>query len=131
MKINQSTATNRLLRVDFAPRVVERVSRIKRRRRMQRRALAVTAVMALGFGAFLAERHGSIAPYQATVALQSPRAANLADDSSAKEQPVADQEPAQPPINMFLPDTYMMTNFEENTGESSWHSYDSWWDSNP
>jgi hypothetical protein len=130
MKINQSTATNRLLSEDFARRVVQRVSRIKRRRTVRRRAIAVTAVMALGLGAFFAERHGSIAPPQPTVALQTPRSSNLTGDDGAKEQPAAYQEQAQPPINMFLPDTYMMTNFEESTGESSWHSYDSWWNSN-
>jgi hypothetical protein len=97
---------------------------------VRRRAIAVTAVMAIGVGVFFAERHQSILPLPPTVALQSPRNGNLTADNNVKDQPVAYQEQGQPPITLFLPDTYMMTNFEESTGESSWHSYASWWDSN-
>ena len=124
MKINHPASTGSLLPADFAPRVIERVSRIKRRRTLRRRAIAVSALLAIAVGAFLGERHELAAPFQPTVALQSP------STTSSSNEAVSYQEQAQPAINMFLPDTYLMTNFEDSTGESSWHSYDSWWSSN-
>jgi hypothetical protein len=124
MKINRTGAANPLLSADFAPRVIAQVSRIRRRRRLVRRALTVTAVLALGAGSFFAERHQSISPLQPAVVLLPP------GGGGNWTQPVSYQEQPQPPVNLFLPDTYLMTNFEDSTGESSWHSYDSWWSSN-
>ena len=130
MKISHPVSSNRLLPADFAPRVVQRVSQIKHRRRLRRRALAVTTVLALGAGAFLAQRHESFPPYQPAVALLSPAGGDSTAARSANDEPVAHQEQPQPAINLFLPDAYMMTNFEDSNGESSWHTYDSWWSSN-
>ena len=90
--------------------------------------LAVTTVLALGVGAFIAERHESVAPLQPAVALQPPGDTNIRRE--ANDEPVVFQESPQAPGNLFLPDTYLMTNFEDSTGEPSWHSYDSWWNSN-
>ena len=130
MKISHPASSNRLLPADFAPRVVERVSQIKHRRRLRRRAVAVTAVLALGIGAFFAERHDSIAPYQAAIALRSQARGKSTVTRSADDEPVAYEEQPQPAMNLFLPDAYLLTNFEDSNGESSWHSYDSWWGSN-
>ena len=130
MKINHRAASNALLPPDFAPRVVQRVSRIKRRRTLRRRALAAVGVLTVGLGAFVAQRHASLATLQPQVALQSPNGGNPGAVSAVNEEPVSYQEQSQPPVNLFLPDTYLMTNFEDSTGEPSWHSYDSWWGSN-
>lgn len=128
MNIRHAASSNRLLPPDFAPRVVERVSQIKHRRRLRRRTLAVTGVMALALGAFLAERHQSVAPLEPAVALQPSPTGNGTLNRSNGE-PVSYQLQPQTPV-LYQPDTYLMNNFEDSNGDSSWHSYDSWWGSN-
>jgi len=123
MKANHSRRSGYLLLPDdFASQVIRRVEELKHRRTIRRRSLAATAVIALTFGAFFVSRRLPFSNPPVSVA-QQPQV----NDRFAYDQSVSYQEQ---PVNLDLPDTYLLTNFAVSTGEAGWHSYDTWWSSN-
>jgi len=123
MKADHSRRSGHLLLPDdFASQVIRRVDQLKHRRTIRRRSLAATAAIALTFGAFFVSRRSPSSNPPVSVA-QQPQAS----DRFAYDQSVSYQEQ---PVNLELPDTYLLTNFAVSTGEAGWHSYDTWWSSN-
>jgi len=118
------------LRADFAKRVIGRVEKIERRRSIRRGALATTAVLGIALGAVFTWRYPSIGSPRPSIAQASPASSAIANATSRNPEPAYGLGQEQPVVDLLLPDGYMVTNFVNSSGESGWHSYDSWWGSN-
>jgi hypothetical protein len=86
--------------------------------------LTTTGVIALAFGTIFVTRR------ELTTNTQAPAAQPQVEARDATIAPAPGEEGSyQEQVNFLLPDAYVLTNFEESTGEPGWHSYDSWWNS--
>jgi hypothetical protein len=131
MTSNVSRPVGRVrLPADFAERVIGRVEKIERRRSIRRRAFATTAVLGIALGAVFTWRNPSMGSPRPSISQASPAGPAFANATLRDPQPAygAGQEP--PVLDPLLPDGYTVTNFVNSSGESGWHSYDSWWGSN-
>jgi hypothetical protein len=118
------------LPADFAERVIGRIEKIERRRSIRRRALATTAALGISLVAVFTWRYPSIWSPRASIAQQPPPAGSaIANASLRSPEPAYGLGQEQPVVDLLLPDGYMVTNFVNSSGESGWHSYDSWWGS--
>jgi hypothetical protein len=118
------------LPADFAGRVIRRVEKIERRRSIRRRAFATTAVLGIALGAVFTWRYPSIGSLQPSIPQASPAGPAFANATLRDPQPAYGAGQEQPVPYPLLPDGYTVTNFVNSSGESGWHSYDSWWGSN-
>jgi hypothetical protein len=119
------------LPAEFAERVVGRVEQIERRRSMRRGAFATTAVLGTLLAAVFTWRYPSTwwSP-PASIAQPSPAGSAFANAPLRGPEPAYGVGQEQPVVDLLLPDGYVVTNFVDSSGESGWHSYDSWWGSN-
>ena len=117
------------LSADFAKQVVGRVERIERRQSIRRRALVTTSVLGISLVALSIWHYTLISSPRAPIAQLSPPGTALAASSSRGPEPAYGLGQEQPVVDLLLPDGYMVTNFVDSSGESGWHSYDSWWGS--
>jgi len=114
------------LPADFAKQVIGRVERIEHRQSIRRRALGATSLLGISLVALFTWRYPLISSPRASIAELSPPSTALANLSPRDAEPVGlGQE--EPVVDPLLPDGYMVTNFVNSSGESGWHSYDSWW----
>jgi hypothetical protein len=117
------------LPADFAKRVVGRVEKIERRRSIRRRALAATAVLGIALVAVFSSYYPSSWSQRSSIAQLSPAGSGFANPTLRGPEPTYGLGQEQPVVDLLLPDGYMVTNFANSSGESGWHSYDSWWGS--
>lgn len=118
------------LPADFAERVIGRVEKIERRRSIRRSALATTAVAGIALAAVFTWRYPSTWSPPASIARPSPTGSAFANAPLRGPEPAYGLGQEQPVLDLLLPDGYVVTNFVDSSGESGWHSYDSWWGSN-
>jgi hypothetical protein len=118
------------LPADFAERVIGRVEKIERRRSIRRRALATTAVLGFSLVAVFSWRYPSIWSPRPSIAQPSAPGSAFANAALRGPEPASGLRQEQPVVDPLLPDGYVVTNFVNSSGESGWHSYDSWWGSN-
>jgi hypothetical protein len=118
------------LPADFAERVVGRVEKIERRRSIRHRAFATTAVLGIALGAVFTWRYPSIGSPRPSIAQASPAGSTFANAPLRGPEPAYGLGQEQPVVDLLPPDGYVVTNFVDSSGESGWHSYDSWWGSN-
>jgi len=131
MTSNLSRAVPRVrLPADFAARVIGRVEKFERRRSIRRRAFATTAVLGIALGAVFTWRYPSIGSPRPSLAQASPAGSAFANTTLRDPEPAYGAGQEQPVLELLLPEGYMVTNFVNSSGESGWHSYDSWWGSN-
>ena len=131
MTSNVSRAVPRVrLPADFAARVIGRVEKFERRRSIRRRAFATTAVLGIALGAVFTWRYPSIGSPRPSIAQASPAGSTFANAPLRGPEPAYGLGQEQPVVDLLLPDGYVVTNFVDSSGESGWHSYDSWWGSN-
>ena len=117
------------LPADFAKRVIGRVEKIQRRRSIRRRALATSLVLGISLVAVFTWRYPSIWSPRASIAQPPPAGSAIANASLRTPEPAYGLGQEQPVVDLLLPDGYVVTNFVNSSGESGWHSYDSWWGS--
>jgi len=131
MTSNVSRAVPRVrLPADFAERVIGRVEKVERRRSIRRSALATTATLGIALAAVLTWRYPSTWSPPASIAQPAPAGSAFANAPSRGPEPAYGLGQEQPVVDLLLPDGYVVTNFVDSSGESGWHSYDSWWGSN-
>lgn len=117
------------LPADFAEQVVGRVEKIERRRSIRRKALATTAVLGISLVTLFTWRYPLASIPPPSIAQPSPPSSALANSSPRGPEPAYGLGQEQPVVDLLLPEGYMVTNFVDSSGESGWHSYDSWWGS--
>ena len=117
------------LPADFAKRVIGRVEKIERRRSIRRRVLASTTVLGIALVAVFSSHYSPSWSQRSSIAQLSPAGPGLANATSRGPEPSYGLGQEQPVVDLLLPDGYMVTNFANSSGESGWHSYDSWWGS--
>jgi len=131
MTSNVSRALPRVrLPADFAGRVIGRVEEIEHQRSMRRRILSTTAVLGISLAAVLTWRYPLLPSPQSSIAQSAPAGSALASSTLPPPEPTYPLVQEQPVLDLTLPDGYLVTNFVNSSGESGWHSYDSWWGSN-
>jgi len=131
MTSNVSRPVRRVrLPADFAERVIGRVEKIERRRSFRRRTLPTTAVLGIALVAAFTWHYPSIWSPQPSIAQPSPAGSAFANATLRGPVPASGPGQEQPVVDPLLPDGYLVTNFVNSSGESGWHSYDSWWGSN-
>ena len=118
------------LSAEFAERVIGRVEKIERQRSIQRRALATTAVLGISLIAVFTWRYPSRWSPQPSIAQLTRAGSGFANATLRSPEPTYGLGQEQPVVDFLLPDGYVVTNFVNSSGESGWHSYDSWWGSN-
>lgn len=118
------------LPADFAGRVIGRVEEIEHQRSIRRRMLATTAVLSLSLAAVLTWQYPLISSPRSSIAQSAPADSAFAKSTLPGPEPAYPVVQEQPVVDLTLPDGYLVTNFVNSSGESSWHSYDSWWGSN-
>lgn len=122
-----------LLSADFAHRVVDRVRKVKQRRRLRRRILTCVAACGVVTLAILMARTRDLISVQApqTIARQSP---DLLSDwtVSSLEFGQARKSGAtivSQPLSFFFPGATAVVDFQYSES-TYWHSYDPWWNPN-
>ncbi len=118
-----------VLRPDFARRVVERVRKVKRRRRMRRwaGAIALPCALAIAVTALHFPPRRPAAPSSALVASGGSgrsESIELAMDLSAAAR--LNSQPQSQPIAFFFPGASTVADLQASDA-SYWHWYDSWW----
>lgn len=111
---------------DFAARVVDRVEQIKHRRSVRRRVVAAAGVLSIVLGLVFVQRHRSISLPAQTIAQQPVVEPEWSSTAASLDEAAAENSA----VNLFMPDAYQVTEFTESYGESGWHAYDPWWNSN-
>ena len=131
MTSNVSRPVRRVrLPADFAERVIGRVEKIERRQSIRRRAFATSVVLGISLVAVFTWRYPSIWSPRPSSAQLPPGGSAFANAPLRSPEPAYGLGQEQPVVDLLLPEGYVVTNFVNSSGESGWHSYDSWWGSN-
>ena len=117
------------LPADFAEQVIGRVEKIERRRSLRRKALATTAVLGISLVTLFTWRYPLVSIPPASIAQPPPTGSAIAQSGPRGPEPAYGLGQEPPAVDLLLPDGYVVTNFVNSSGESGWHSYDSWWGS--
>ena len=119
---------------DFAHRVVQRVRNTKRRRRVRRWVLisAVASTSAVVAISSLLARN-SLSPQPSTVVANRddlrPESESMSSCIELGRSPDFNSASLGQPLAFFFPNATTLVDFQPSD-QSSWHSYDPWWNPN-
>ena len=115
-----------ILRPDFSHRVVRRVQKIKRRRKLYRRALTSALGCALVITAVFFLPARELVPPSDLSAPRRDGHSDLIDSANDLRELEANSAPFGQPLAFFFPGSTAAANLQ-STEATYWHSYDPWW----
>jgi len=128
----EASRNEAVLRSDFAHRVVERVRKVKRRRRLYRWALTSAVACTLAVVAMLSLPAPKLSPPPSTVVTSrnAGRSEWILYALELGGVPESDSASLGQPLAFFFPGATAVADFQSSEA-THWHSYDPWWNPNP